>query len=250
MVQNQVLQLAIVMTLVSFTGLHASEVRLADGTRVRVRIMDLVTSETSRPGDAVRLQVADDVVVNGAVAIRGGTRGRDSDARDAEHLKNALADVGLGRASSAYTFPADVHVSANFEHRSGIAVSWTLFEKTDTMSTRADTKRKRTRRSFGDEFKAGAVRLVLEEGDAKSAREEFTRRQGNYPPRGGGGTPILGDEAGHKVTKFEIDPDGSRAYVALADDNNVAVIDLKTFEVMGRFSTGIDPDGMAWARLS
>lgn len=54
---------------------------------------------------------------------------------------------------------------------------------------------------------------------------------------------------GKKVTKFEVEPDGSRVYVAVADDNNVATIDLKTFEVMGRFSTGIDPDGMAWARL-
>jgi transposase len=32
------------------------------------------------------------------------------------------------------------------------------------MSTMSDTKRKRSRRSFTDEFKAGAVRLVLEEG--------------------------------------------------------------------------------------
>jgi transposase len=31
------------------------------------------------------------------------------------------------------------------------------------MSTMADTKRKRSRRSFTDEFKTGAVRLVLEE---------------------------------------------------------------------------------------
>jgi transposase len=32
------------------------------------------------------------------------------------------------------------------------------------MSTMAETKRKRTRRSFTDEFKAGAIRLVLDEG--------------------------------------------------------------------------------------
>ena len=32
------------------------------------------------------------------------------------------------------------------------------------MSTMSDTTRKRGRRSFTDEFKAGAVRLVLEEG--------------------------------------------------------------------------------------
>ena len=41
--------------------------------------------------------------------------------------------------------------------------------KADTMSTMSDTKRKRTRRSFTDEFKAGAVRLVLEEGKTVGA---------------------------------------------------------------------------------
>src|SRR3989441_502455 len=30
--------------------------------------------------------------------------------------------------------------------------------------------------------------------DARSSREEFTRRQGNNPPRGGGGTPLQGDQ--------------------------------------------------------
>ena len=37
------------------------------------------------------------------------------------------------------------------------------------MSTMADTKGKRSRRSFTDEFKAGAVRLVLEEGKTVGA---------------------------------------------------------------------------------
>jgi transposase len=37
------------------------------------------------------------------------------------------------------------------------------------MSTMADTKRKRSRRSFSGEFKAGAVRLVLEEGKTVAA---------------------------------------------------------------------------------
>jgi len=37
------------------------------------------------------------------------------------------------------------------------------------MSTMAEPKRKRTRRSFSDEFKAGAVRLVLEEGQTVAA---------------------------------------------------------------------------------
>jgi glyoxylase-like metal-dependent hydrolase (beta-lactamase superfamily II) len=30
--------------------------------------------------------------------------------------------------------------------------------------------------------------------DARTSREELTRRQGNYPPRGGGGTPLQGDQ--------------------------------------------------------
>ena len=37
------------------------------------------------------------------------------------------------------------------------------------MSTMAETNRKRSRRSFSDEFKAGAVRLVLEEGKTVGA---------------------------------------------------------------------------------
>jgi transposase len=37
------------------------------------------------------------------------------------------------------------------------------------MSTMPDTKRKRTRRNFTDEFKAGAVRLVLDEGKTVAA---------------------------------------------------------------------------------
>ena len=45
-----------------------------------------------------------------------------------------------------------------------------------------------------------------------------------------------------------IRPDGKVAYVALAGDNGVAVIDLATFTVMDHFPTGPGPDGMAWAK--
>jgi YVTN family beta-propeller protein len=41
-------------------------------------------------------------------------------------------------------------------------------------------------------------------------------------------------------------PDGSRAYVAVSADNNVAVVDLKTLTVTGHIPTGNGPDGMAW----
>lgn len=52
---------------------------------------------------------------------------------------------------------------------------------------------------------------------------------------------------GHGVAGILIVPDGSRAYVAVSPDGQVAVVDLKTLAVTGRISTGKGPDGMAWA---
>ena len=43
-----------------------------------------------------------------------------------------------------------------------------------------------------------------------------------------------------------IQPDGSRAFVAVSPDNKVAVIDLKTLQVTGSVAPGEGPDGMAW----
>jgi YVTN family beta-propeller protein len=43
-----------------------------------------------------------------------------------------------------------------------------------------------------------------------------------------------------------IPPTGGRAYVAVNGDNHVAVIDLKTWQVVNKISTGSGPDGMAW----
>jgi len=42
-------------------------------------------------------------------------------------------------------------------------------------------------------------------------------------------------------------PDGARVYVSCSPDNYVAVIDLKTLEVVGRIEAGQEPDGLAWA---
>ncbi len=44
-----------------------------------------------------------------------------------------------------------------------------------------------------------------------------------------------------------IAPDGSVAYIAVSADSNVAVVDLQTFSVRGRITTGKGPDGLAWA---
>jgi YVTN family beta-propeller protein len=43
-------------------------------------------------------------------------------------------------------------------------------------------------------------------------------------------------------------PDGSRAFVAVSGDDKVAVLDLKTLEVVTTFVTGRDPDGLAWRK--
>lgn len=72
----------------------------------------------------------------------------------------------------------------------------------------------------------------------------------------GAGDLVVLDAASRSVTKrlhlgkavegILILDDGSKAYVAVTDDNVVAVVDLKTFDVTGRVETGAGPDGMAW----
>jgi YVTN family beta-propeller protein len=43
-----------------------------------------------------------------------------------------------------------------------------------------------------------------------------------------------------------VEPGGARAYVAVTGDNVVAVVNLKTLQVIGRIETGTGSDGMAW----
>src|SRR5690349_16077699 len=68
---------------------------------------------------------------------------------------------------------------------------------------------------------------------------------------------VVVDAASRKVVKrlnpgrqpegILIAPDGARAYVAVAGEKNVAILDLKTLEVTASIPTGNGPDGMAWA---
>lgn len=51
---------------------------------------------------------------------------------------------------------------------------------------------------------------------------------------------------GRQPAGILITPDSSRAYVAVTGDDNVAVIDLKTLDLVDRLQTGKGPDGMAW----
>ena len=48
---------------------------------------------------------------------------------------------------------------------------------------------------------------------------------------------------------IEIQPDGTRAYIACSPDNYVAVVDLKSMKVVGRIDAGKNPDGLAWAAI-
>lgn len=54
-------------------------------------------------------------------------------------------------------------------------------------------------------------------------------------------------EIGHGAAGILMDPDAPRAFIACSPDNYVAVLDLKTFAVIGRLDVGGEPDGLAWA---
>jgi YVTN family beta-propeller protein len=71
-----------------------------------------------------------------------------------------------------------------------------------------------------------------------------------------GSALVVLDAATHKEVKrlasvhgsggVQMQPDGARAYVACGRDNYVAVIDLKTLEMVGKIDVA-GPDGLAWA---
>jgi YVTN family beta-propeller protein len=54
---------------------------------------------------------------------------------------------------------------------------------------------------------------------------------------------------GRGAAGIVMQPDGARAFVACTPDNYVAVIDLKSLEVVGHIDVGEEPDGLAWAIL-
>ena len=52
---------------------------------------------------------------------------------------------------------------------------------------------------------------------------------------------------GRGAAGIQMQPDGSRVYVACTPDGYVAIVDLKTLEVTGHIDAGKQPDGLAWA---
>jgi len=73
---------------------------------------------------------------------------------------------------------------------------------------------------------AGSALVILNAGT-----QQEVRRLGNVHGSGG----------------IQIQPDGARAYVSCSGENYVAVIDLRTLEMVGRIDAGGNPDGLAWA---
>jgi DNA-binding beta-propeller fold protein YncE len=68
---------------------------------------------------------------------------------------------------------------------------------------------------------------------------------------------VVVDTLTHQVVKrlhpggngggIQMEPDGARAYEATGSAGYVAVIDLKTLEIVGKIDAGGGPDGLAWA---
>jgi YVTN family beta-propeller protein len=57
-------------------------------------------------------------------------------------------------------------------------------------------------------------------------------------------------EIGRLPEEVLLAPDGTRAYVAISGDHNIAIVDLKTLEVTGRLYTGRNPEGLAWLEIT
>jgi YVTN family beta-propeller protein len=54
-------------------------------------------------------------------------------------------------------------------------------------------------------------------------------------------------KVGRGAAGIQMQPDGTRAYVACTPDGYVAIVDLKSLEVTGHIDAGKEPDGLAWA---
>jgi YVTN family beta-propeller protein len=100
------------------------------------------------------------------------------------------------------------------------------------------------------------VTSMLEVNARGANRLKFTP-DGKLALLSAGPEVVVVDSATHKVIRrintggngggIQMQPDGARAYVATGGANFVAVIDLKTLELVGKIDAGGGPDGLAWA---
>ncbi|MDX2179970.1 MAG: YncE family protein [Bryobacteraceae bacterium] len=101
------------------------------------------------------------------------------------------------------------------------------------------------------------VKSTIDLGTKRSNRIKFTL-DGKYALVSdlAGGELVIVDVASKKIVKkmalgkmpegILMDPNGQRAYIAVAGDNHIAILDLTSLTVTGKLETGRGPDGMAW----
>lgn len=59
-------------------------------------------------------------------------------------------------------------------------------------------------------------------------------------------TEVKRVKIGRGAAGIQMQPDGLRAYIACTPDDYVAILDLKSLEIVGRIEAGRQPDGLAW----
>ncbi len=70
---NQFLQAVVVSVAIGIPAATEPTMAVPAGTRVQVKLLKLLTSQNSQPGEAVQFEVAQDVVIQGVVVISRGT---------------------------------------------------------------------------------------------------------------------------------------------------------------------------------
>jgi YVTN family beta-propeller protein len=139
--------------------------------------------------------------------------------------------IPVGRGSEGFDVSPDGKQAWIANAQDGTISVIDLAQKTVTATIKANARGANRLKFTPDGTRAlvsaGAEFIVF---DVSSQKEVKRLRIGQ-----GGGGGIL------------IQPDGQRAYVAFAQDNIVAVVDLKTLEVVGKIEAGPNPDGLAWA---
>jgi DNA-binding beta-propeller fold protein YncE len=51
----------------------------------------------------------------------------------------------------------------------------------------------------------------------------------------------------HGAAGIQMQPNGSRVFVACTGEGYVAIVSLKTLEITDRIDAGPEPDGLAWS---
>ena len=124
--------------------------------------------------------------------------------------------------------------------RSGRPIRATAVFRLSTLrrSRWSDTFNVRTKRSNRLKFTPDGRLVLISDLDAGElvVLERATRKD------------VKRIKLGRQLAGILITPDSSRAYCAVTGDDNVAVIDLKTLELVDRLKTGVGPDGMAWIK--